>query len=66
MPHKLVSKALGSSASQLRVGGVLAVFGGAQSHARVKAARGWGTPSPVTGLTRVASQHSARPWGEAP
>ena len=42
------AKALGSSASQLGVGGVFAVCGGAQSHAGVKAARGWGKPSPVT------------------
>ena len=61
------AKSLGSSASQLGVGGVFAVFGGAHSHAGGESQSRMGKAFAChTGLTSVASQHSARPRGEAP
>ena len=64
------AKSLGSSAisaSQLGVGGVFAVFGGAQSHAGGESGPRMGKAFAChTGLTSVASQHSAGPRGEAP
>ena len=53
------AKSLSSSASQLGVGDVFAVFGGAQSHAG-------GESGPRMGHAFACSQHNARPWGEAP